>query len=164
VLKKFSMENCKPVSTPMDPGVKLICATEKDQLVEKKMYQSAVGSLLYLSVWTRPDIAYAVSAVAKFSKEPTEEHWTAVKRILRYLKGTLNYRLRYKRGSSSDLLDTQMRIGPAMSMTESQQVDICSNLVELLSVGKAKSKAVWHCPQQKLNILHWQMPHKKLFG
>jgi hypothetical protein len=65
VLKKFSMENCKPVSTPMDPGVKLTCATEKDQLVEKKMYQSAVGSLLYLSVWTRPDIAYAV---AKFSK------------------------------------------------------------------------------------------------
>ena len=54
------------------------------------MYQSAVGSLLYLSVATRPDIAYAVSNVAQFSANPTTQHWTAVKRIMRYLRGTIN--------------------------------------------------------------------------
>ena len=59
------------------------------------MYQSAVGSLLYLSRRTHPDIAFAVSNVAKFSSKPTKTHWTAVKQILRYLKGTTSYGLLY---------------------------------------------------------------------
>ena len=61
----------------------------------RTMYQSAVGSLLYLSGWTRPDIAFAVRNVARFCSNPTKEHWTAVKRILRYLKGTAHYGLMY---------------------------------------------------------------------
>ena len=61
------------------------------------MYQSAVGSLQYLSTMTRPDISFAVSNVAKFCSKPSKEHWVAVKRIMRYLKGTLNYGLLYKK-------------------------------------------------------------------
>ena len=57
------------------------------------MYQSAVGKLIYLATTTRPDIAFAVSNVAKFTSEPTEQHWTAVKHILRHLVGTVNYGL-----------------------------------------------------------------------
>ena len=57
------------------------------------MYQSTVGKLLYLATTTRPDIAFAVSNVAKFTSETTEQHWTAVKHILRYLVGTVNYGL-----------------------------------------------------------------------
>ena len=53
------------------------------------------GELLYLSVATRPDIAFAVSNVAKYCAKPTKQHWIAVKRIMRYLKGTLNYGLCY---------------------------------------------------------------------
>ena len=54
-------------------------------------YQSIVGSLLYAAIATRPDISHAVGVVSKFCSKPTEAHLTAVKRILRYLKGTLNF-------------------------------------------------------------------------
>ena len=57
-------------------------------------YRSAIGSLLYASTSTRPDIANAVRCVAKFMQNPGKQHWTAVKRILRYVKGTLNTKLR----------------------------------------------------------------------
>ena len=57
---------------------------------DQHQYQSAVGSLLYLSVATRPDITYAVSNVSKFSANPTTRHWMAVKRIMRYLRSTTN--------------------------------------------------------------------------
>ena len=54
-------------------------------MFNKEEYQSAVGSLFYLSSATRPDVTFAVNNVAKFLANPTKEHWTAVKRILRYL-------------------------------------------------------------------------------
>ena len=57
-----------------------------------------MGSLLYLATRTRPDIAFAVSTVAKCSTCPTKEHWTAVKRIMRYLKGTIHLGLFYGKG------------------------------------------------------------------
>ena len=67
-------------------------------------YESAVGSLLYLSTRTRPDITFAVSNVAKFCTKPTKEHWTAVKRILRYLKGSLNFGLVYTKCLSKECI------------------------------------------------------------
>ena len=72
VLQKFGMEHAKPVNTPVDTAVKLVKATEEDECVDQKCYQSAVGSLLYLSTATRPDITYAVSNVAKYSAKPTK--------------------------------------------------------------------------------------------
>ena len=103
VLKKFGMENAKPVATPADSNSKLVKAEELDsELHNQAEYQSAVGSLMYLSCATRPDITFAVSNVAKFSANPTEEHWTAVKRIFRYLKGTVSYGLQYSSDASSE--------------------------------------------------------------
>ena len=75
MLKIFGMENCKPVNTPITSGTKLMKATDDSKRVDIKLYQSAVGCLLYLSGWTRPDIAYSVSSVARFCSDPTEEHW-----------------------------------------------------------------------------------------
>ena len=89
------MGECRPVNTPVAAGTKLLKATEQSEGVDATLYQSAVGSLLYLSGWTRPDIVFAVSQVARFCSNPTTEHWTAVKRILRYLKGTPTYGLMY---------------------------------------------------------------------
>ena len=97
ILSRFGMENCKPVSTPADPAVKLVPAADGETTVDSGMYQSAVGSLLYLSIWTRPDIAYAVSSVAKYSGKPTQTHYTAVKRIFRYLRGTVDFGLCFPR-------------------------------------------------------------------
>ena len=80
------MEDCKPVNTPVDISSKLTQATDDDQRVDQHRYQSAIGSLMYLAVSTRPDISFAVSSLARFSSNPTKEHWTALKRLLRYLK------------------------------------------------------------------------------
>ncbi|CAB4028654.1 Hypothetical predicted protein, partial [Paramuricea clavata] len=95
VLERFGMESSKPASTPVNPGTKLKKAADDSQRVDQVNYQCAVGHLLYLSTKTRPDIAYAVSDVARFSAHPTEEHWIAVKRIMRYLNGTRDMGLLY---------------------------------------------------------------------
>ena len=101
VLQKFGMENAKPINTPVDASLKLVKTTEDCESVEQVQFQSAVGSLLYLSIMTRPDITYAVSNVAKFCASPSKQHWTAVKQITRYLKGTLSLGLLYRKDGSS---------------------------------------------------------------
>ena len=100
VLQKFGMENAKPVNTPVETGTKLTKERVDDDGVNEELYQSAVGSLLYLSIGTRPDITYAVSNVAKFCAQPTKQHWIAVKRIMRYLKGTVKLGLLYSKDGS----------------------------------------------------------------
>lgn len=85
----------KLLQPPADLSVKLKKDDGVSKPVDPRLYQSMVGSLLYAAVSTRPDIAQAVGAVAKFSVCPTEAHMTAVKRIFRYLKGTSNLALRF---------------------------------------------------------------------
>ena len=98
------MEHAKPARTPMAQGTKLLKATEQSEMVDATLYQSAVGSLLYLSGWTRPDIAFSVSNVARFCSRPAKEHWTALKRILWYLNGTPDYGLVYTKNDVNDSL------------------------------------------------------------
>lgn len=96
MLRKFSFENCKPVDTPADVGQILTKANDGSDMCDKALYQASVGSLLYLSTRTRPDIALAVNRVSKYCNSPTEEHWSAVKRIFRYLQGTKSLGLMYQ--------------------------------------------------------------------
>ena len=88
--KKYSLSEAKIVSTPADINVKL----KKDDSVRKEVasvtYQSMVRSLLYAAIVTHPDVPQAVAVVSTFCSKPTEAHLIAVKRILHYLKGTLN--------------------------------------------------------------------------
>ena len=104
ILKKYGMEHCKPVTTPADAGLKLTKGTEDSEYVEEKHYQSVVGSLLYLSMRTRPDIAFAVSRAARFCSKPTSQHLTAVKRVLRYLRGSTHHGLLFKRNGSKAII------------------------------------------------------------
>lgn len=101
ILQKFEMQNAKPTKTPVDVSLKLIKATEECDTIDSDLYQSAVGSLLYLSSWSRPDITFAVSNVARFCARPTQQHWIAVKRIMRYLQGTKAYGLLYSSDTES---------------------------------------------------------------
>ena len=79
ILRKFGMVDCKATWTPVDVSTKLVKAVDNKEEVDQKLYQSAVRSLLYLSLFTRPDIAFAVNNVAKFCAKPNKQHWTAVK-------------------------------------------------------------------------------------
>ncbi|XP_044741904.1 secreted RxLR effector protein 161-like [Chrysoperla carnea] len=72
--------------------------------MEKIPYQQAVGSLLYAAQSTRPDIAYAVSLVSRYNNDPGKPHWNAVKRIFRYLKGTINKKIQYSKHENSAIM------------------------------------------------------------
>ena len=95
LVDKYGLTEAKPVSTPSDPNVTLQKDDGFSKPVNKKMFQSLVGSLLYAALATRSDVQYAVSNVAKYSAAPTQAHWNAAKRVLRYLKGTKNFALWY---------------------------------------------------------------------
>lgn len=100
LLEKYNMSECKPISTPMDVNEKLtkeMCPkTEKEKDEMKSIpYLELVGSLLFLANVSRPDISYSVSYLSRFSVNPGKKHWVAAKRILRYLKGTLDWRLTF---------------------------------------------------------------------
>ena len=89
LLTKTNMFNAKPVSTPMSPTPKLslFSGTVLDDATE---YRTVLCSLQYLA-FTRPDIAFAVNRLSQFMHRPTDVHWQAVKRVLRYLVGTLSH-------------------------------------------------------------------------
>ena len=104
LLYEFGMSDCKPVKTPVSSDVKLLKCENESDVYDQKVYQAAVGSLLYLSTKTRPDISYAVGNVARFCAKPTKQHWMAVKRIFRYLRGTSNLGLLYHGKASPDCI------------------------------------------------------------
>ena len=80
----------------MDPNVKLVKDDSYSNKIDPILYQSMVGSLLHAARATRSDIAHAVGLVSKFNSAPTQAHLTAVKRIFRYLKGTIDLKLQYR--------------------------------------------------------------------
>lgn len=102
LLDKYGMLDCKPISTPMEVNIKL-CATEGKDLDDSTMYRQLVGSLIYLTL-TRPDITYAVGVVSRYMQTPKKPHLEAVRRILRYVKGTLDYGLFYTKGGKCELV------------------------------------------------------------
>ncbi|GJW04501.1 zinc finger, CCHC-type containing protein, partial [Tanacetum coccineum] len=93
VLKKFNREDCSPVSTPMDPIEKLMPNTGKP--VDQLEYSRAIGCLMFAMMSTRLDITYAVSRLSRFTSNPSRQHWHAITRVFKYLKGTMNYGLYY---------------------------------------------------------------------
>lgn len=101
ILKRFSMESCNPVSTPGEVGgqkVERTVAQANDGLQNSKVpYRELVGALMYLAIATRPDIAYIASFVAQFNNDYSQKHWGMAKRILRYLKGTSNFVLCFRK-------------------------------------------------------------------
>jgi len=97
-LRKFGQIEAKPVSTPADlkdDGI--------SRPVDAISYQSIAGSLLHAAIATRPDIALALGVVSKFCANPTRNHLTAAKRILRYLKGTVSLGLSFKKCADGNL-------------------------------------------------------------
>ena len=151
------------IATPVDPGTKLEKAMD-EECCDQRQYQSAIGSLLYLAIATRPDIAFAVSNAAKFSAQPAKQHWTAVKRILRYLRGTVNLGLVFAPhvsggivgysdadwgGNTSDRKSTSGYLfqvcGAAVSWRSKKQtcVALSTAEAEYMALASATQEAVW---------------------
>ena len=164
ILDRFGMMESKAVATPVSSS-KLVQATDDDELVDKELYQSAIGSLQYLLTMTRLDIAFALSNVAKFNSNPTKDHWTAVKRIFRYLRGTQMFGLLYKRlpkeqecvgysdsdwaGDLNDRKSTSGYVftvgGGAISWKSKKQscVALSTAEAEYIALSQAAQEAVW---------------------
>ena len=163
LLKKFQMAECKQVETPSDPSMKLCKKTESEEEVDKVKYQSAVGSLLYLSTRSRPDIAFAVGNAARYCSQPSQTHWSAVKRVLRYLKGTTDLGLLYQHanvnlvgysdadwaGDTNDRKSTSgyvfMMSGSAISWRSKKQTSVALSTAEAeyIALSSATQEAMW---------------------
>jgi hypothetical protein len=102
LLKRFKMDECKPIKTPM-PSNGHLNLDEGGKSVDQTLYRSMIGSLLYLIV-SRPDIMFSVCMCARFQASPKESHLVAIKRILRYLKHTPSIGLWYPKGARFQLV------------------------------------------------------------
>ena len=93
VLKKFNYFDCTPVSTPMDTSEKLM--PNNGHAVSQLEYSRVIGCLMYAMTCTRPDIAFAVGKLSRYTSNPSTQHWQAIHRVLKYLKKTMDYSLTY---------------------------------------------------------------------
>lgn len=162
ILSRFNMTSCNAVKVPMMHGTKL----DKDvsgEKVDNTAYKQLVGSLMYMTT-TRPDIMFPVSLVSRYMSNPTQMHWQACKRILRYLQGTLNLGIMYKKGGNTDLIgftdsdyagdieDRKSTSGyvfvlsngaVAWSSKKQPIVTLSSTEAEFIAAGAAATQAVW---------------------
>lgn len=101
LLTTLKMEDCKPVSTPLATRTELRL-DDGSGSCDGQVYRKTIGSLQYLSL-TRPDIAHSVNRLSQFMHKPTEIHWFSLKRLLRYLKGSLDLGITLHRSPSPSL-------------------------------------------------------------
>ncbi|GKB57317.1 retrovirus-related pol polyprotein from transposon TNT 1-94 [Tanacetum coccineum] len=132
MLKKFGLEESKPMKTPMSSDTKLT-KDEECESVDSTKYRGMIGSLLYLTA-SRPDIMFSVCLCARFQEAPKTSHLEAVKRIFRYIKGTTHLGLWYPKGTD---------IGTDIEITKQTALAISTIEAEYVSTGKACQQALW---------------------
>ena len=93
ILRKFEHFDCKPVSTPYASSSQL--KKNKEHNITQIEYAQIIVSLMYLMNCTRPNIAYAIGRLSRYTQSPNKDHWTIVCRVLKYLRGIMNYGLYY---------------------------------------------------------------------
>ena len=102
ILDCFGLKDSRSVSTPLETNAKLVKVDNSE--VDIKMYQSALGGLMYAMLATRPDLAYAVGALSKHAACPGQAHFAALKQVYHYLRRTTNTHLIYRRTTDISLL------------------------------------------------------------
>ena len=101
ILRRFRMMDCKAMTTPMASNLKLL-SNASSKLVDATMYRQIIGSLMYLTN-TRLDIFFAMNTLSQFLTDPRHVHLIATKHILRYLRGTIDYGLKYEANQKINL-------------------------------------------------------------
>ena len=102
MLRKYNFHDHKSVATPFDSSVYLFLVNNDDEIFNQKNYASLIGSLHYATDCIRPDIAYAVGVLSRFTSKPNKDHWLAIERVMRYLIGTKCDGLFYKKVTYCD--------------------------------------------------------------
>ena len=162
LVTKYGLLDGKARSIPLDASLQL-SKDDGDRLDKSTPYTHLVGSLLYLSVCTRPDIAQAVGALSKFMASPTTVHWQAAKGVLRYVAGTTDYGLKFG-GNASGLVgycdadyagdrDTRRSTtgyvfilnGGAISWSSKRQATVAASTTEAeyVAAAQAVKEALW---------------------
>uniref|UniRef100_A0A5B7B4M6 Retrovirus-related Pol polyprotein from transposon TNT 1-94 n=1 Tax=Davidia involucrata TaxID=16924 RepID=A0A5B7B4M6_DAVIN len=162
ILKKFGMSGCKPMATPLVVNEKLM-KEDGEKKVDATLYRSLVGNLLYLTA-TRPDIMFAASLLSRFMNSPSQIHLGAAKRVLRYVRGTTSFGIKYSRGFELKLKgycdsdwggcvdDMKSTSGYAFSLgsgvfswasKKQQSVAQSSAEAEYISAAMATSQVIW---------------------
>ncbi|GJW32429.1 retrovirus-related pol polyprotein from transposon TNT 1-94 [Tanacetum coccineum] len=158
MLKKFGLEESKPMKTPMSSDTKLM-KDEECESVDSTKYRGMIGSLLYLTA-SRPDIMFSVCLCARFQEAPKTSHLEAVKRIFRYIKGTTHLGLWYPKGTDietvvyadSDYVDRKSTSGVSTLMgcfltswfsKKQTALAISTTEAEYVSAEKACQQALW---------------------
>nr|GEX40298.1 hypothetical protein [Tanacetum cinerariifolium] len=95
ILNKYKCDDCCPVSTPLDPTIKFMPNTCR--IVDQLEYSRSIGCLMYAMTSTRPDIAYAVSKLSRYTSNLSTHHWHVIMEVFKYLKKTMDYGLSYFR-------------------------------------------------------------------
>jgi hypothetical protein len=144
------MNEAKIRSTPMHPSTSLD-KDESGKNVSEKEFRGMIESLLYLTA-SRPDIVFSVGLCARFQSSPKESHLIAVKRIFRYLVGTQNVGLWYKKGTHFDLQAYCDADYAGDKIERKAQVEHVNSLVKLLLVGVVENKIPLHFQLLKQNM------------
>ena len=95
------MSDCRSIFTPQEQNI--VMMPNEDEPVDKVRYQAVIGSITYAVIATRPDLAQTLGSVYQFALNPSKEHWTAVKRILRYIKGPVNHGILFDGQKENDV-------------------------------------------------------------
>jgi hypothetical protein len=164
VLERFGMTEARSVATPVDPNTTLSKIPEDSEDIDKGEYLRLVGSLMYLSIATRPDLAFAVGYLGRFGASPKAIHSAAGKRALRYLARTINHGLVFRRGGEPKIVgysdadwagDVDERksttgyafklAGGAVSWYSKKQGGVSSSTIEaeLVAASTAAKEAIW---------------------
>ena len=113
ILDRFHMTDCKPASTPFPTGTvltkEMAPANDEEKMeMKKKPYQELIGSLMYLTTSTRPDLAYSVGVLCRFMSNPGIQHWNAAKHVLRYLRHTAELGLTFTASRNGNIGDPKL--------------------------------------------------------
>jgi transposase InsO family protein len=98
LIERFRLGDAKPLNLPINDRTALTIGQPGEQQADQGIYQEAIGCMTWVSRGSRPDITYVIGQLSQYCNEPTVRHWNAVVRVLRYLKGTINYSISYGKG------------------------------------------------------------------
>jgi len=157
VLERFRMDKCSAGIVPIQKGDKFSqMQCPKNDLERKAMesipYASVVGSLMYAQTCTRPDIIFAVGMLGRYQSNPGMDQWKAAKKVLRYLQGTKNYMLTYRKSDHLEVIGYQIQTMQDVWIQENPHLDMFIYWLEEQFLGKVQSNQLLLLPPWKLNL------------